>query len=95
MFDNTPITAAELIEKLKQLPPDTKIIVPNSDSEYGGTHFEHVYDVSSTGYIFSGLCKEDWYEEDDYGYSDDVGDKTYLMLLDTEEESVKDAKEKE
>ena len=64
MFDNIPLTAAELIEKLKQLPPDTKIIVPNHDMEYMGTHYCHVYDVSPKGYIQDGLCQEDWYEED-------------------------------
>lgn len=66
MSDNVPITAAELIEKLKQLQPDTKIIVAEYDSEYMGTHFNHVYGVSSGGFIQFGLCKEDWYEEENY-----------------------------
>jgi hypothetical protein len=72
MFDNRPLTAAELIEKLKQLPPDTKIIVPNYDTEYMGIHFNHVYDISPEGYIQDGLCAEDWYEEDKDDY---VGDE--------------------
>jgi hypothetical protein len=71
MFDNKPLTAAELIEKLKQLPPDTKIIVPNYDMEYMGTHYSHVYDISSTGFIMDGLCKDDWYEEDSWDDEDE------------------------
>ena len=74
MFDNKPLTAAELIEKLKQLPPDTKIIVPDHDMEYMGTHYNHVYDVSPMGYIQDGLCAEDWYEEDKFDYGEDEDD---------------------
>lgn len=71
MFDNKPLTAEELIEKLRHLPPETKIIVPNWDSEWGGTHYHHVYDVAPNGHIMDGLCKEDWYEEDTYDYEDE------------------------
>jgi hypothetical protein len=75
MFDNKPLTAAELIEKLKQLPPDTKIIVSDFDSEYGGTHYNHVYDITPTGFILDGLCKEDWYEEDSWDDEEDDEDE--------------------
>jgi hypothetical protein len=74
MFDNRPLTAAELIEKLKQLPPDTKIIVPEYDGEWMGTHYTHVYDISSRGFIQSGLCAEDWYEEDKFDYEEEEVD---------------------
>ena len=69
-YYKTPITVAEAIERLKQLPPDNKLIVSDWDSEYGGTHYSHVYGFGDTGHVLNGLCKDDWYEEDVYEYED-------------------------
>lgn len=72
MSYHTPITVAEAIERLKQLPQDSKLIVTDWDSEYMGTHYTHVYGFADNGYVLNGLCKEDWYEEDNW---DDEGEE--------------------
>jgi hypothetical protein len=67
----TAMTVAEAIERLKQLPQDSKLIVVDWDSEYMGTHYHHVYEFTDNGHILSGLCKEDWYEEDKWDDEED------------------------
>lgn len=67
----TPITVAEAIERLKQLPQDSKLIVVDWDSEYGGTHYTHIWGFSDDGHVLDGLCKDDWYEEDSWDDEDD------------------------
>lgn len=83
MFDKyTPITVAELINKLKDLPQDANIVVSNGDSEWGGIHYSHVYDIGLGSrndkplvFIHDGLCKDDWYEEDSWGDEEDEEDE--------------------
>jgi len=70
-YHKKPITVAEAIERLKQLPQDSKLIVPDWDSEYMGTHYTHVYGFSNNGHVLNGLCKEDWYEEDELDYEEE------------------------
>jgi hypothetical protein len=60
----TPMTVAEAIERLKQLPQDAKLIHSSWDSEFMGTHYNHVYDFDDRGFVLTGFCKEDWYEDD-------------------------------
>lgn len=77
-YSYTPITVAELINKLKELPQDAHIVVSSHDSEWGGTHYTHVHDISlgkhndkPLAFIQDGLCKDDWYEEDKWDYEED------------------------
>jgi hypothetical protein len=81
MIKYTPITVAELINKLKELPQDAYIVVSNQDSEWGGTHYSHVHDIGLGGrndkplvFIHDGLCKDDWYEEDSWDDEEDEDD---------------------
>jgi hypothetical protein len=64
------MTVAEAIERLKQLPQDSKLIVADWDSEYGGTHYTHVWGFSDDGHVLDGLCKDDWYVEDTWDYEE-------------------------
>lgn len=79
-YKNVPLTVAQAIEKLKELPPGAHIIVTDWDSEYGGTHYNHVHDIGLSSikkdgkdlvFVADGLCKEDWYEEDTWDDEDD------------------------
>ena len=77
IYENTPITVAEMIDKLSKLPQDAKIVVSNWDSEYGMTHYTHVYDTylgshkdKPVVYIHDGLCQEDWAKDDEDNYTD-------------------------
>lgn len=75
-YSYTPITVAELISKLSDLPQDANVVVSSHDSEWGGTHHTHVHNINlgkhndkPLVFIHDGLCKDDWYEEDSW---DDV-----------------------
>lgn len=70
-YDHEPITVSQLIDKLKEMPQDAYLVTTDWDSEYGGTHYHHVYDLNlgtrkekPLVFLADGLCPDDWYEED-------------------------------
>jgi hypothetical protein len=72
-YHNKPITVAEAIKQLRSLPQNAYLATSRWDLDYGIISYSLIHDLSTTvqnlGEDFvsvrAGLCKEDFYTDDE------------------------------
>lgn len=71
MTEDKMLTAAELIEELGKIPPETVVVYTTRDTEYGTTFYKGISGVSPIGTLAYGGIRGSVDDFEDYEDDDD------------------------